>query len=514
MEDTIISWIDTSRRLIVAAAVFAALPQAVAAQDRAAAPAVAPRHFVSDHRAVIGGRTIRYRASVDENLATNDAGQPVASIYTFSYERTDVKDRSTRPVIFAFNGGPGSSSLWLHLGLLGPRRLASLDALPQPTVAPFSLEDNADSPLDVADVVLIDPAGTGYSRVLPGGTDQDVFTTEADAKVTVRLIEAWLRSHGRMNAPKYLISESYGTVRAAVVARLLAGGPTATGGMEGITLNGIFMVGPALDMTASSDLVAIAGLPTLAATACHFGKVGLPCSPDQQVSRARALIGSGYLEALYAGAALAPDARLAMAEKLSVLTGLPASAWVANDLRIAPAQFSRLLLADQGKVLGMYDARFTLPAQAAGSDPVADDPAMGTYVPGFVALATPYMQQELGVRLDQPYEPIAFAGVNGRWDYGAGKGLPSARSYATDLAIAMRRNPSMRVVIASGYYDLVTTLEMARYSVTHARIAPDALTFRTYPSGHMAYLGKDSRLALAKDLRRLVTGQSLESETR
>lgn len=481
-----------------------------AAQESATAPA--PRHFASSHRARIGGKAVRYEAQVDRHIIANAEDKPAASVFVYSYLRSDQDEPAKRPVIFAFNGGPGSASLWLHLGLLGPRRMASLDAMPQPTTPPFALEDNADSPLDVADVVLIDPPGTGYSRLLDDGKPSDFYSVDADARLFVKLIEDWLRTHGRENSPRYLVSESYGTIRAATIARMMAGGPTATGGMDGITLNGIFMIGPIFEFTRAGDIPYVTSIPTMAATACLHGKVAPTCTPEEQVTKAREFLERDYVKALYAGSSLPAETSRDLATKLAALTGLSSRLWEQRNLRITAGDFAELLLQDEGKVLGKYDARFTLPASNDGGDPVADDPAMGTYVPGFVTMIGPYLRGELGAEIDDSYEAIAFRDVNGQWDYGQGPGIIPTHNYAQDLAVAMRRNPGLRAVIASGYYDLVTTLEAAQYSVTHSGMNPDAVTYREYASGHMAYLGKSSRTRLAADLRRFVQGMPLESE--
>lgn len=478
---------------------------AAPAKDSQAAP---PRSFTTSHSGVFGGQRLSYKAVVQEHFIADAAGKRTASIFTTSYVRTDGRPNEARPVIFAFNGGPGSSSIWLHMGFLGPQRVDFDDATRPATTPPFRTQANPDSPLDVADIVLIDPPGTGFSRVLPDGKPEQFYGVEQDARATIEVMHQWVRAHGRWNAPKYLVSESYGTVRAAAVAKLAAGGPMETGGMDGLTLNGIILLGQAMDMSGSDgDLGVAMALPSLAATACYFGKVAEGCTAQGQAEAARRFVAERYLTALYAGSALPQAEREVVAAELSQLLGLPRPAILASDLRLSPGAFARQLLAGEKKQVGMYDARFTLPLAPNGNDPVADDPAMGQYVPGFVAAWNSYARATLKVTLDMPYEPIAFRSVNARWDYGFGPGVPVRRNYATDLAVAMRRNPQLRVLVGTGYYDLVTTLGAAEYTVRHAGMPLEAVTFREYESGHMPYLGAASRAKLAADVRAFVQGQ-------
>lgn len=467
------------------------------------------RRFASDHQGVFGGQKLRYSAIVAENFITDAAGKRTASVFTTSYIRTDVPKGAQRPVMFVFNGGPGSSSIWLHMGYVGPRRIDFKDVVKPETTPPFNTVDNPDSPLDVADIVLIDPVGTGFSRILPEGKPEQFYGTTQDAKLTVDLIQRWTRENDRWNAPKFLLSESYGTIRAAVVARLLAGGPMETGNMDGITLNGVILLGQAMDMggTAGDDGRVLNTLPTLAATACYHGKVAARCSPAAQIEAANQFIANEYLDALYAGARLSDTQRNSVIERLAALTGLPRNVVSENNMRISAGLFARSLLADQGQEVGMYDGRYTLPLAASGKDPVADDPAMGQYVPGFVAVYNTYARKDLGVNIDDTYQAISFRAVNFPWDYGRGPGAGADKNFATDLAVAMRRNPQLRLMVGTGYYDLVTTLGSAEYTVTHAGIPLTATQFHLYPSGHMPYLGNEARQALARDVRAFIAGK-------
>ncbi|MFI8683384.1 S10 family peptidase [Brevundimonas diminuta] len=492
---------------VLAAALGASIitPSAVRADEAAQDAEAAPRRFVTEGSGTFGGERLRYRATVQEHILTSPAGEAAASVFTTAYVRTDARG-ADRPVMFAFNGGPGSSSIWLHLGYLGPQRVDFDDPAQPRTVAPFTMTANPDSPLDVADIVLIDPPGTGYSRVLPGGRTEQFYGVTQDATAVMQVIRQWLEANHRQNSPKFLISESYGTVRAAALAKLLAGGPFGTGAMEAITLNGIILVGQSMDGSArgggdGDDRPYLQLLPSFAATACYFGKAEAGCTPEGQTEAARRFNREIYLPALYEGSALSETERRRVAEGLSALTGLAASDILANDLRVSVKTFSESLLADRGQKVGVYDSRFVLPRRRSGGDPVADDPAMTQYVPGFVGAWSDYARDVLKVETGRTYEAIAFREVNAKWDYGFGPGVPGGRNHAVDLAVAMTRNQSLRLLVATGYYDLQTPVGEAEYTITHAGVPLDRTLFRNYPSGHMPYLGRDSREALTRDVR-------------
>ncbi len=477
-------------------------PEQASAQSRPA------YHFESGGQAQINGERLRYRAVVDETFVTDDKGQRTASVVSTSYLLENAAKNSQRPVVFVFNGGPGSAGLWLQMGLVGPRRVDFADETHPPTVPPYKLVDNADSILDVADVVIFDPPGTGYSRVIEPGKPEDFYGVAQDAKVTLHFIQDWIQRHDRWNSPRFLLGESYGTVRVAVVAKLMAGGPFGSGSMDAITLNGVALLGQALG-GGDGDAGLVNELPSLTATAWYHGKLGETGKTlEEWVSEAQEFASTEYLAALYAGSRIDDAERQRVADRIAVLTGLPVDLVLENKLRISTATFAKSLLADQGQQVGAYDSRFLLPLAASGNDPVADDPAMAQYVPAFVAAVNMHMRDELGVTIDDTYLPIEFHKVNGRWDYGNGPGVPSRDNHADDLAVAMRRNPSLKLFVGTGYYDLVTTVGAAAYTIAHADIPRDRVTLRNYASGHMPYLGAESRKRLAADLRQFIMTSS------
>jgi carboxypeptidase C (cathepsin A) len=473
-------------------------------------PAFSPREFVTHHEGTFGGEKIRYAAIAGDTVLNNESGVPAATIFSFSYIREDVKDRISRPVLFVFNGGPGSSSIWMHLGLFGPRRVALQNPVKPPTTPPFSLQDNPYGILDLADVVLIDPVGTGFSHLLPAGNVKQYYGVEQDGRATVEFIEAWLTKQGRMNSPKFVVGESYGVTRAIVVARMLMGGPfSEVGRMTAITLNGLIIMGGSPTEGYGKELgeeTYLNNLPTMAATAWYHKKASAGSTLESVVTEAQSYAGDEYLKALYAADRLDAHSQSSVADHLSKLTGLPADFIQEKHLRVSMEEFRKQLLLKDGLFVGAYDGRFTLPSGADEGplDPVADDPAMGQYSPAFIGAMDLYLRDELKVKVETPYEAIAFKTINSAWDYGPGNKPGGPTTRAQDLAAAMRRNPRLRLFSVSGDYDCVTTLGNAAYGLAHSGLPMDRVEAHIYPSGHMAYLGDESSNALAADLRKFV----------
>jgi len=472
------------------------------------APAAAEK-FVTSHRGVFDGLEVNYTATAEDTILKNGHGEPAGAIFSFSYVRQGVKDPTNRPVTFVFNGGPGSSSVWIHVGALGPYRVAFDDVAHPQTVGPFRVVENPLSPLDATDLVFIDPVGTGFSRFVGNGKPEDFYGVEADGKATLNFIEQWLTKNRRWASPKFVIGESYGTVRAAVLAKLMGGGPSGGGVLPGVSLNGIAIVGTALSFTAG-DISTQGLLPSLAATAWYHNKIDKKGRTfDAFMRDVREFDSTEYAVALYAGNRLPDNQRHAIASRLAAMTGLSEGFVLEHDLRISGHDFANELLRDQKTQVGQYDSRFTLGSKGAANDPVADDPAMGQYSAAFVAGFHQYIREVLQVAVDQPYQVISFSEVNSRWSWGP---LGMLASHAEDLEAAMRRNPSMQLLVASGYYDLVTPFAQAEYVVGHTAIPADRVQYKTYESGHMVYLGEPAARAFVADIRKLVSGSSKSSQ--
>jgi carboxypeptidase C (cathepsin A) len=481
----------------------------------------APRQFITRHETRIRGKSISYTATAGETYITNTWGEPIASFFSFSYVKDDpIEPR--RPVTFVFNGGPGSSSLWLHMGVFGPKRVVLDQEVNASNTPPFGARDNPHSVLDVTDLVFIDPVGTGFSHAVGNAKDVDFASVDADADSVARFIELWLSKNGRWNSPKYVVGESYGSVRAALLPRALMGGAFYTQVMRGITLDGIVLLGVTLDAGTSAppapsdrpDPTAGLYLPSLAVTAWYHNKIDRAGRSAAQIyDEVKAFGTTDYATALFElrKETLSEEDEKRVAGKLEAYTGISARRWIHSGLRIPMQAFEKQLLAQQGLEVGHYDSRYTLPLAGSGGDPVADDPAMGRYVPGFVAAFNDMIRNDLHVEMPTPYAAIQFA-LNFKWNY-TRAGVPEGQSYAVDLATAMRRTPKLRVLVAAGYYDMVTTPAAAENQIKRGGVPADRVTFKNYESGHMLYLGETAE-RFANDVRALIDGAPSVGRTR
>jgi carboxypeptidase C (cathepsin A) len=472
-------------------------------------PLPAPKRFVTKHSVMLGKTPLNYTAIAGETYLYNRAAEPIGSIFSFSYLKDGPVDPQ-RPVLFVFNGGPGSASFWLHMGVVGPRRVHLDQEINPSNTPPFGVVDNPDTLLDVADIVFIDPGGTGWSRVVGKGVPADFWGVDEDADSIAQFIELWLTEHQRWNAPKYVMGESYGSTRAALLPRALLGSPFYVGLMRGITLNGVILLGTTLDpMNVPPDPAKALSrqalhLPAQADTAWYHQRIDRRGLGLEQFHQEVLAFAKGpYLQALRreADKTLGADERAAVVARLMAYTGLPAQAFAAS-LALKDSDFANGLLAAQGLQVGAYDSRYTLPLEGSGGDPVADDPSMTRYSPGFVAAFHQMASAELKIKMDRPYGFIVWKDLYPSWNFKRSGAAPN-QTFATDLAIAMRRTPKMRVLVASGYYDLVTHSATAEASVEEAKLPADRLMLRRYGSGHMLYLGDTAR-PFADDVRALI----------
>lgn len=464
--------------------------------------------FNAEGSVILRGEQVDYRVISEDHVLCDDAssamtaGKPIGSIFSFSYFRTNVTD-GARPVLFVYNGGPGSASLWQHLGLFGPRRVKLEDPVNPPVTPPFELEDNPHSPLDVCDIVLIDPVETGYARLLDGEAGKQFFGIEADACAIAQFIEGWLTRYGRWESPLYLAGESYGTVRNCFVANALTGGPTFPARkLAGVPVAGIIMLGahlPTGGMTVPEPVAPAAlQLPTIAATAWYYGREGKP-DLESFVEEARRFSYEEYLPALFLGDRLSAERRRQVSERLAYFTGLPAERFRQRQLRISCDAFAAELLKKEGLTVGLYDSRYTVKASREGGmkDPVADDAAMGQYSPAFVGALNGPLKRELNIAFGREYKAINFA-INGAWDYN------TQQPAAQHLAAAMRRNRDLRLMFGHGYWDLVCPFSHLEYAASQMGLPRERVQLKLYPSGHMPYLGEESAAALAHDIRTFV----------
>ncbi|MCW1916391.1 peptidase S10 [Luteolibacter sp. GHJ8] len=443
----------------------------------------------------IGGKKIDYQVTTAKLTLQKDDGAPRASVFHVSYLKKNAGDLSKRPVLFAFNGGPGSSAVWLHLGTLGPKRVELPGDGTSAPVPPAKLVANEFSILDVADLVFVDPVTTGYSRVEKDGKPEEFHGVEGDVESLSDFIRRWVTENQRWNSPKYLLGESYGGIRVSGLASQLQS-------RYGMSLNGVVLLSSLLDFrtlspSSGNDLAYQVFLPVYASVAHFHGK--LKGDRDALVKEAQEFASGEYSQALYAGNKLDPAKKQAVAEKLSALTSLPASLILECGLRIDPTRFRGELLKKEGKVLGRFDARVAWPSTDLSSPYPEYDPSFSLALGAYSTAMLSYLSGELGWKEDSPYEILT--GKVQPWKMGSGNGYVNM---ASRLATAMRDNPHLRILVMGGHADLATPPDGIAYSLSHMMELPESarknIVFTQYEAGHMFYLNPPDLAKGRKDL--------------
>jgi carboxypeptidase C (cathepsin A) len=443
---------------------------------------------VTDHVLRIGAQSIPYRATIGSLTIKNAKGEPTGLLYYTAYVRTDSRDPGQRPIAFIYNGGPGSASVWLHMGAFGPRRVATKDAEYTPP-PPYQLVDNANSLLDRTDMVFIDPIGTGFSHVVGKGEGKDFWGVDQDVSSIGQFINRYVTRSGRWNSPKFLIGESYGTFRSAALGNYLQS-------HDNMTINGIVLISSVLDLStltfpAGQDLGYILYLPSYAATAWYHKLVpDAPADLPAFLDEARAYATGPYSTALMQGSALPAQEKAAVAAKLARFTGLSVEYLLKADLRVSEGQFTAELQRSRGFITGRLDARFSGPtgdllSEFAGSDPQSDA-ISGAYIAAF----NTYVRDEL--KFSQPDRPyLGSSGEAGNaWEWRHGDPTTAA-NVVGDLTQAILSNPNLHIEIENGYFDLATPFFATEYTMRHLGLSPKLaanITFKYYDAGHMMYV--------------------------
>jgi len=501
-----------------------AAPAAQANAERPATPIPPEKNSVTPHEIALGGKTLRYTAAAGNLLIQGDDEQPNASVFYVAYTLDGVTDMRTRPVTFLYNGGPGSASMWLHMGSIGPVRV--LTSSPEATgPGPYQVVTNQYTLLDKSDLVFIDAVGTGYSRPVGRGTMRDFAGVDQDVRAFQKFIYRYVSVNHRWNSPKFLFGESYGTTRSAALVDALEN--------SGMSMNGVILLSSILNyfvQAPGSDSVLVGYLPSYAAIAWQYEKVPHK-APNLKafLDEVRAYARGPYAEALAQGHNL-PQAQVeATAAKLASYTGLSVQYIKEANLRVSPARFRKELLRDQRAILGRYDARFEgTDVDAAGETP-GYDPSNAGIEGAFVTALHDYLDRELKYTSDETYYPSG-PGVNQMWDHthrlgsvaptgGQGQAGGMRDAYvAGDLADAMRKNPRLRVFSLNGLFDLATPFFITEYDLAHIELEPKLrsnIEFAYYPSGHMVYLNVDALKQLKTDLATFYTKATpgVESKT-
>jgi carboxypeptidase C (cathepsin A) len=439
----------------------------------------------------IAGEKIAYKVTTSRLVIKQDDGTPRASIFNVAYTREGVDDLSKRPVLFAFNGGPGSSAVWLHLGALGPKIVPTSPDGTKPLAPPLRVQDNPQSILDVADLVFIDPVSTGYSR--SENKKENFHGLDQDIKSVGDFIRRWVTENKRWGSPKYLLGESYGGVRAAGLSMELQS-------RYGMSLNGVVLLSSLMDFrtlrpSIGNDLSYLAYLPAMTAVAHHHGK--LQGDRDALVKKSQEFASGAYATALLKGYALSKTEREKIAKELSALTSLPVPLILRYDLRIDSSRFRKELLRDEGKVIGRFDARVAWPVQEKASDTPYYDPSFSVAKGAFSTAMLDYLANGLGWVDERPYEILANVHP---WDWGKKNDIVNTSSR---LAVAMRDNPHLRVLVQCGHTDLATPPGGVLHSIAHMKIPEpqrENITIEWYDAGHMFYLNEPDLKKMRKDL--------------
>jgi carboxypeptidase C (cathepsin A) len=451
---------------------------------------------VTTHSILVGGIVVAYTATVGHLTAQAPlTGAAEATLFYAAYTVPGLAGPN-RPVIYFYNGGPGSASIWLHLGSFGPRRVVTDDpstSVPQP----LQLVDNAESLIDVADLVFVDAVGTGYSEAIAPATNQSFWSVDADAALMRDFVARYGAVNGRQSSPTYLFGESYGTTRSAVLAELMVA--------AGMRLDGVVLLSSILDYNAHCDVFAPAqvscegSLPSYGMVGAWFAlTTPVPANADAYASQLRAFSAASYGPAAEAWVQSRTPASPALLDQLVALTGAPLDAWVAN-VDLDAATFRSRLIA--GQLLGRYDARVT----AADGSALASsgDPSSAAITPAFTAAAKTLFNNELGYSASATY--TLLSGAIDTWDFSHdGRELPDT---IPDLGAAMTQRASLRTLSLAGYHDLATPFWQTELDL--ARLGPEpGLTVRVYPGGHMTYLDDGSRPRLKSDVTTFVTAAS------
>jgi carboxypeptidase C (cathepsin A) len=441
---------------------------------------------VTHHQITVDGKLLKYTATTGRLPIKRGDGKIEAQMFYVAYT-LDGQDAAKRPLTFAFNGGPGSASIWLHMGALGPRKVVlQSDGFMPP--APYRMEDNASTLLDKSDLVLIDAIGTGFSRAADSEMFKKFWGVKGDIEAFSEFIRLYITRNERWTSPLFLFGESYGTTRSAGIAGYLAD--------RGISFNGITLLSTVLNFETlednfTNDQPYVFLIPTFTMIAGYHHRL----APDlaQDLNRARQeseqWASKEYSRALDKGDSLTPEERQKAVDQLARFTGLSKEVIDEANLRINVQKFTHYLLIDQKLRVGRLDGRYTGPDPNGLLDTPFYDPTGSATQPPFTSVFNNYLRTELGYKVDMPYNVRAPRGPNDTWDWGsAGQGFPDT---ASAMRQAIVKNPYLKILVMEGYYDLATPYYAANYTVDHLNLPQkyrDNISFATYDSGHMVYL--------------------------
>ena len=479
---------------------------------------VEDRVVTSRHTIRLKGRDLKYTVNVGTIVLKEEVDRqghkPKAEMFFIAFTRDGVRNPAKRPVTFSFNGGPGSSSVWMLLGLLGPKRvpLSADDADPTKRLAPpWQVEDNEFTLLEDSDLVFIDPVGTGYSRPLSGddADPDEFFTFRRDLDSVGEFIRLYVSRNQRWSSPKFLIGESYGTTRASGLAGHLQD-------RFGLYLNGIMLVSVVLNFqtilfNAGNELPFVVYVPTYALTARYHGKLArkyLQMDEQKFINEVKRFTEEEYLLALHRGDQLTDNEKQAVADKLAGYTGLSTEYILRNNLRVPNMRFAKEILREEGRSVGRFDSRITGVDRDDAGEMLDHDPSFNVVQGVYSACLNDYVRRELNFESDLPYEVLSFK-VLPRWKYDEHQN--NFVNVAETLRGAMMKNPHLKVFVANGLYDMATPFYATEYTMNHLGLRDGVdknITMGYYDAGHMMYTHKPSLRKLSGDLKRFILGSA------
>ncbi|MBC7798079.1 MAG: peptidase S10 [Pyrinomonadaceae bacterium] len=462
---------------------------------------------VMKHTVKMGNRSINYTTTTGFMPIKNRDGETEAKIFFMAYTLDDAPNKANRPLMFSFNGGPGSASVWLHLGALGPKRVKMLDDgfMPPP---PYKLENNESSWLPETDLVFIDPVGTGYSRAMKQELNQKFFSVNGDIESVGEFIRMYLSRNERWNSPLFLVGESYGTTRASGLSDHLF--------ERGIAFNGILLVSSVMNFQTlrfaeGNDLPFVLIFPSYVSTAWYHKKLSAEYQqkPLRDVlNEAENFASNGLTLALAKGDKMDAGERQAAVAKFAQLTGLSQNFVSNSNLRIELSRFNKELMRDTRRTTGRLDSRFTgVDGDVSGESP-GFDPSLTAIRPPYTSTFNDYVRSELGHKSDSDYY-ILGGGVS-NWNWNTNNGYANT---SVALREAMQKNPYMKVFIASGYYDMATPYFATEYTIANMNLEPNLrrnITFDYYEAGHMMYIERNSLRKLKEDVTDFI-GNSIKA---
>jgi carboxypeptidase C (cathepsin A) len=460
---------------------------------------------VTQHRLSVAGKSIEYAATAGTLVIRDDDDKPMANMGYIAYTKFDVNDLSQRPVLFAFNGGPGSSSIWLHMGALGPRRVVVSDPGPTPP-APYRTVENEFGVLDKSDLVMIDPVGTGLSRAVCDRKDEEFWGVDPDIDSISRFISQYVSDNNRWTSPKYLLGESYGTTRGAAIADYLRA-------RQNLSFNGLILVSVATDIEAifaelpGNDRPYAVYLPGYAAAAWYHR--ALPKQPpalEPFLEEVRRYAMGPFTAALLKGDGLSNVERDSVAAQVHQYTGLPVAYLKEANLRVSENAFVHELLRAQRKTLGRLDARYAGPTMDPLQKYADYDPQSAAISAAYTAAFLDYLHGELKFGQGRSYRTANWA-IGDKWKWmhrpiGANTEQPIVNS-GVDLAQALVQDANLRVLVLSGYYDLATPFSATEYVMSHLGVPPGVparIQMKYYEAGHMMYVHPPSLKKMKADL--------------